>query len=189
MNHWVGESTKYNMGEVFAAVAPVAAQAPYSKAQTKLSKIAAFTYFDLTPLLTSEALRGLGAGDFPRLLWTWPPPPRPLLYENRRKIESNKIPSCCIPRLLVSLARQLEIFLRAPGTSKYCGTNTKSVRCGSGHKKCIFSTKRNTLKYSCVSKIARCGIKQMFSKITNVIAPSSLQKEWSKLCFALHPIK
>ena len=67
MNHWVGESTKYNMGEVFAAVALVAAQAPYSKAQTKLSKIAAFTYFDLTPLLTSEALRGLGAGDFPRL--------------------------------------------------------------------------------------------------------------------------
>lgn len=55
------------MGEVFAAVALVAAQAPYSKAQTKLSKIAAFTYFDLTPLLTSEALRGLGAGDFPRL--------------------------------------------------------------------------------------------------------------------------
>lgn len=62
MNHWVGESTKYNMGEVLAAVAPVAAQAPYSKAQTKLSKITDFTYFDLTPLLTSEALRGREAG-------------------------------------------------------------------------------------------------------------------------------
>ena len=56
------------MGEVFAAVAPVAAQAPSSKAQTTLSKIAAFTYFDLTLLLTSEALRGLGAGDFSWLL-------------------------------------------------------------------------------------------------------------------------
>ena len=42
----------YNMGDIFAVVAPVAAQAPYSKAQTKLSKTAAFTYFDWTLLLT-----------------------------------------------------------------------------------------------------------------------------------------
>ena len=72
------------MGEVFAAVAPVAAQAPYSKAQTKLSKIAAFTYFDLTPLLTSEALRGLGAGDFPPVITNVTPPPPPPLYFCRK---------------------------------------------------------------------------------------------------------
>lgn len=69
------------MGEVLAAVAPVAAQAPYSKAQTKLSKITDFTYFDLTPLLTSEALRGTqraggwGLGIFHGYYKRDPPPP------------------------------------------------------------------------------------------------------------------
>ena len=66
------------MGEVLAAVAPVAAQAPYSKAQTKLSKITDFTYFDLTPLLTSEALRGREAGGWgfsTAIINVTPPPP------------------------------------------------------------------------------------------------------------------
>ena len=39
--------------------------------------------------------------------------PRLLLLENRRKIEPNKIFSCWIPRLLVSLAWQLEILFTA----------------------------------------------------------------------------
>ena len=39
--------------------------------------------------------------------------PRPPLWENRRKIEPNKIPSCLIRRLLVSCTRHLEILMTA----------------------------------------------------------------------------
>ena len=55
-----------------------------------------------------------GAGDFPRLPWTWPPA---TFKENRRKIEPKEIPSCLIPHLLVIFTEQHEMFVTTLYTS------------------------------------------------------------------------